>query len=252
VKAARSAVRGADAKSWDDHSRWQEIRQQELTAETLLRNAACEAVAQPERLSESERRLLKTLCPQWGVDPGDMLESLGQAAETPAIDWRAALRRYLGEELGPELSYRRPPRRFPDLLGVIPATATTPTKPRILCALDTSGSMDNQTLTEIAGELERLRKEYEVTLIECDTRVQRARKLRGKVLDVAGRGGTDLTVPFSKRVLRRYRPDVILCCTDGFGPTPRRPPLVPTIWLLTPDGRKPVSWGRTIRLGNPH
>ena len=45
-----------------------------------------------------------------------------------------------------------------------------------------------------------------------------------------------------------YRSDLILCCTDGYGPVPGHPPREPTIWVLTADGEKPASWGRVIRL----
>ena len=235
-------------KPWDDHSRWDQIRRQDIACETLLRNAACEALAHPGKLAPVERELLKGLFPQWGLDPGNALENLGGAKSAVKLDWRVLLRRYLGEELGPALSYRRPPRRFPEWLGIVPAHATTPIKPRILCALDTSGSMDSTTLAEIADELDRLRRDYDVMLIECDTRVQRARKLRARIGNVAGRGGTDLTVPFQKVILHRYRPDLILVCTDGLGPAPERAPRMPTIWLLTADGERPTNWGRVLRL----
>jgi len=43
------------------------------------------------------------------------------------------------------------------------------------------------------------------------------------------------------------RPAAIIYLTDGYGPAPEEMEF-PTLWVLTPDGKKPVEWGVELRL----
>src|SRR5262249_5735818 len=141
----------------------------------------------------------------------------------------------------------RPPRRFPALVGVVPGRALTPTKPRVLAVLDTSGSITRRLLALINGELARLARHFAVTVVECDARVQRVYPYRplGRVL---GRGGPALRPPLDPRFLGEHRPDLVVFFTDGLGPAPERPPRPPLIWCLGPGGARPAPWGRVIRM----
>jgi predicted metal-dependent peptidase len=120
-----------------------------------------------------------------------------------------------------------------------------------MAVIDTSASMDEVLLIQISGELGRMARDFEVVVVECDAKIQACYPYRGSIQSVRGRGGTDLRPPFAAPFLAKIGPDVVSCFTDGRGPAPEKPPRMPTVWCLPPDGVRPASWGRIIRLGAP-
>lgn len=184
-----------------------------------------------------------------GQDPGDLLELLEDVRRpnTP-LDWREAMRRFAALVRAPVHTWSRPSRRFPNRVGELPGRTWAVAhgagiRPRVLCAIDTSGSLAHDELLEIAAQLRELGAFAEITVVECDVKVQRVYRFDGKLDAVRGRGGTDLRPPFAREVLGAYRPDGVVYFTDGLGPFPGRDPGVPTLWVLT----KPVDfrcpWG---------
>jgi predicted metal-dependent peptidase len=182
-----------------------------------------------------------------GLAPGDGLERLAGAA-AGRLDWRRRLRRCVGSELHPRPILGRPPRRFPELTGVLPGRGRRASRPRVLAVIDTSGSIGARDLEAIDGELARLGRQHRVTVAECDAAVRRVAPYRGRLRQVRGRGGTDLRPPLEPGFLRRWRAELVIYFTDGSGPAPAAAPGVPVIWCLVPGGRAPAAWGRTIRM----
>jgi hypothetical protein len=82
------------------------------------------------------------------------------------LDWRRTLRRQVGQALEERPVFSRPPRRFPELIGVLPGRRRLAVRPRIMAAIDTSGSMSAGHLEQIDAELARLDK---VLVVECAT-----------------------------------------------------------------------------------
>ncbi len=137
---------------------------------------------------------------------------------------------------------------MPDLIGILPAQCRLAIKPVVMAIIDTSDSMVVALLEIIDAELKRLARDYQVTIVECDAVVQTYYSYHGSLKVVHGRGGTDLRPPFEAQFLAKIRPDVIVYFTDGDGPAPDRPPLIPVVWCLTPFGFRPAAWGREIRM----
>jgi predicted metal-dependent peptidase len=167
-----------------------------------------------------------------------------------SIDWRTLLRRYVGQVLERRPTYTRPPRRFPQLVGIVPGQARQPGKPKIMAVIDTSASITPELLTLIDSELHHLAKNNEVLVVECDCRMGRvyAYDRRDGLRDVQGRGGTDLRPPFESVFLRQHQPDLVVYLTDGCGPAPENKPRIPVIWCLVPGGQVPTGWGRIIHM----
>jgi predicted metal-dependent peptidase len=163
------------------------------------------------------------------------------------LDWRRLLRQYVGQIMEVRPVFNRPPRRFPDLVGILPGRQRRATKPKILAVLDTSGSITEQLLEQINTELAQLAKRFKVTVVECDEKIRRVYDYR-PVKNVCGRLGTDLRPPFAKKFLAKHRPDLVVYFTDGEGPAPDRAPRCPVIWCLTPEGVRPASWGRVVAM----
>ena len=63
----------------------------------------------------------------------------------------------------------------------------------MLLAIDTSGSVSNDELTEFMGEIHHIYKAgVEITIIQCDTQIKSIEPYRGKnQIEVKGRGGTE-------------------------------------------------------------
>jgi predicted metal-dependent peptidase len=232
------------ATTLDDHGPWQEGEQ---TTEAIMEAvqeaaAAVDVSALPKEVREAIGKL---------AGPGSVaaLESL-QASQKGSVDWTTQLRRYAGQVLEVRPVYTRPPRRFPEMVGIIPCQARQACRPKVLAVIDTSGSITPELLTQINGELTQLAKRHTVTVCECDCAIHRVYPYK-PLTSVCGRGGTDLRPPLERDFLRTHKPDVIVYFTDGYGQAPDRSPGVPVIWCLLPGGRVPAPWGRVVWTNPP-
>ena len=173
-------------------------------------------------------------------------EELEGYAGNGTVRWQVLLHRFTGEAVGKHESYGRPPRRLPQLVGIVPGSAQDPTKPVVLGVIDTSGSLSNRDLQLIAAELEKLAGLYKVIVVQCDARIRDVSPHRGRIKQICGRGSTDLRPPLTRRFLQRHRADVVVYFTDGFGPAPKRRPVRPVIWCLAAGGQRPAPYGRAV------
>lgn len=237
------------AKPLDDHSHWKEVQKNIDSAMEALKAAARGAMKDAQRRGlEIDNEILESIERLCGDSPGSLKEELNALGHGNRIPWQVILRRYLGEEIARGPSYRRPPRRFPELLGIVPGSGATFSEPHLLACIDTSGSMSVDEIEKIACELSRLRRDYSITIVEFDCQVHAVYPLRGKIAKVSGRGGTDFNPVLDPGFLKKIAADLVLLFTDGFGPAPKNAPRIPVIWVLTGGGAVPVDWGRTIRL----
>lgn len=141
-------------------------------------------------------------------------------------------------------TWKRKSRRQPE--AALPGSALQ--RLRILCAIDTSGSMDVDALSSVNGALRLIAAENDLWIVECDDQIRATYRYRRPLQSVRGRGNTDLRPPFSASVLMSIRPDVIIYATDGFGEAPASAPPIPVFWALTRGGSPPVEWGHAIHL----
>jgi predicted metal-dependent peptidase len=236
----------------DDHGAWG-AGDKAGNPGSAARQAVEDAVVSvdPAQIPQELREHLEELLgPGTGSTPGRTQEAFTRRGQAQ-LDWRRLLQRYVGQVLEVRPVYNRPPRRFPHLVGIMPGRGRQASKPRILAAIDTSGSMSTDMLGMIDSELSKLAKHHEVLVVECDAQIQRTYPYRPVGCDARvafGRGGTDFRPVLSKDFLARHKPDLVLYFTDGYGPAPRKAPTVPVIWCLLPGGTQPTKWGRQIRL----
>ncbi len=183
-----------------------------------------------------------------GREPARWLEELEGTEEAPRrfMDWKAAVQMFVARMRAPVHTYARPSRRFPDKVGVIPGRAWYPgprDRPRLLVAIDTSGSMSSEELNEIARHFRVLDDVVDVTVVECDVVIHRVYAFAGVLTEVAGRGGTDLRPVFEPAFLAEHRPEGVIYFTDGEGPYPADDPGVKTLWVLTKPWGFGCDWG---------
>ena len=154
-----------------------------------------------------------------------------------------------------DYTYTRLNRHQHDFCGMAILPSMHSPVPKVLVAVDTSGSMAQSELSAALGELDGIFKAVraEVDFCACDAKVhalERVRTAREAARLLKGGGGTSFRPIFEAVAERRPRPDVVVVATDGWGSAPSQPiPGVHTIWLLIGEGaRAPVSWGSVVEV----
>ncbi|HEY6881520.1 MAG TPA: VWA-like domain-containing protein [Polyangiales bacterium] len=188
-----------------------------------------------------------------GHTPEQLLAQLGGTHDVREfeLDWRAALCMFVAQTRAPAHTWSRPSRRFPSRIGVVPGRSyqrRPALRPSLLVALDTSLSMSERELTEVALQLAPLSELAQLWVFECDVRIARSYPFQGRLDHVKGRGGTDLRPIFEPDVLRAHRADGVVYFTDGDGPYPNEPPGLPVLWILTKPNDFTCPWGARAKL----
>ncbi len=183
-----------------------------------------------------------------GRTPDELLALLSGTSEAPEVfvDWRIALRAFVARARAPVHTWSRPSRRFPSRIGEVPGRSYQPRpalRPRILVAIDTSLSMSERELTEIARHLRPMSEVAQLVIVECDARIARVYAFGGAIHSVSGRGGTDLRPVFAPLFLSRHGADGVVYFTDGQGPHPAHAPKIPVLWMLTKPADFACPWG---------
>jgi len=218
----------------------------ELTRQ-LLEAATREGGASPH---EGKAALLA------GRDPGRLLEDLvGPSLPREVIlDWKAALAAFIARARAPVHTWARPARRFPGRVGQVPGRIWSPRpvdRPSIAVVIDTSLSMGERELAEIARQLVDMAEHARLTVVECDVEITRVAAFEGVLRSVKGRGGTDLRPVFEPEVLAQHGRDGVVYFTDGQGPFPEVAPPVPVLWALTKPLDFRCPWGERAKLELP-
>ena len=220
----------------DDHRIWSEA---DGTPECLAEQAVRDLVREAHRKAHGEV-------------PEDVSELVEGWLAPPAIPWRQVLRQFVGTagRIGRQSTWQRQHRRFQH--------DTPGTRKRrqlnLLVAIDVSESTDEGPLREaFARELLQIARgrDSRITVLYAHSRIRRIDEFRSSqvVAEVMHGGGfTDLRPVFAFAREMHPLPAAIVYLTDGYGPAPDEMEF-PTLWVLTPDGQKPVEWGVELRLG---
>ncbi|MFM7065843.1 MAG: DUF2201 family putative metallopeptidase [Gammaproteobacteria bacterium] len=169
---------------------------------------------------------------QWQVEIGALTRSRN--------DWRALLRAWLTDRLKSDWSMVPFSKKHLHRGLYLPSLGVE-APGDVVFALDTSGSMKEETLACLIGELRSFREAFpcRITLLQADTVVREERRFEAMDgldvpprLPIKGRGGTDFRPVFDW--VRANVPEaVVLYATDGVGAFPAKPPHNPVLWLLT-------------------
>jgi len=223
------------ARPIDDHRIWAEA---DSTPERLAEQAVRDLVCEAHRKAHGEL-------------PEDVRELVQGWLAPPAIPWRQVLRQFVGTagRIGRQSSWQRQHRRFQhDTPGTIKRRQLN-----LLVAIDVSESTDEGPLRELfARELLQIARgrDSRITVLYAHSRIRRIDTFRSSqaVAEVVHGGGfTDLRPVFDYAQTMHPRPAAVIYLTDGEGPAPDEM-VFPTLWVLTLDGRKPVTWGVELRL----
>lgn len=186
----------------------------------------------------------------WGNVQGDMKQYIEKII-TSRVNWKRELRQFVAKviRMNKRYTWKRLSKRVPDSKGTLRERMLN-----LIVAFDTSGSITDDELSLFCGEIERIYKAgaCNITLIECDTKINSIKKYKpGEKVYVHGRGGTSLIPPFEWAAKKRGEYDAIIYFTDTGGPAPEKQ-TIPTLWVITASGWHNkddfCSWGRKIKL----
>lgn len=168
----------------------------------------------------------------------------------PAVDWKRQLRLFASSHGKTYVSHTM--KRISKRFGTRPGIRIRRLN-RVVVVIDTSGSIDNDTLILFMVEIEGIRRTgAEITIIESDCEVQNVYKYRrGKEISMQGGGGTDFDPAFE--YINSGKSgffDACIYLTDGCAAEPEIKPRTSLLWVLTQDGNNDehLKWGRRTML----
>ncbi|HEY0808002.1 MAG TPA: VWA-like domain-containing protein, partial [Pseudonocardiaceae bacterium] len=175
----------------------------------------------------------------------------------PVVNWRqvlrSAIRRGIADIAGRvDFNYRRPSRRAAAHPEVILPSLRQPL-PRVAVVIDTSGSMSDQMLAQVLGEVSGLLSSVGVNrdrlhVVCCDAQAYESQRvLNAKDVRLLGGGGTDMGAGLAAAGELRPRPDLVIVLTDGHTPWPARPPgrAKVVVGLMDQTGHVP-DWATSV------
>jgi len=168
-----------------------------------------------------------------------VMESLISDITDPKVDWKAVLARFLRANNKSDFSWVRPNRRFIGR-GMYLPSLHNPCLEEIAIAVDTSGSISDEELTQFTAETSHILHELapeRVQFIQCDSEINETTEYNRESLPLKvtykGRGGTEFTPVID--YLKEKHPNVValvyltdLECSD-FGDEPH----FPVLWVTT-------------------
>ena len=225
-------------KTKDDHSQWGKDFQECSDAEKqLIQN----------QINQQIKTAAEQTIKMRGTIPAEMQEIVDELFKPkPRIfDWKAYFRRMLGSiyDINIKKTRRKESIRFPDSAGI-----KHKKKVSILVAVDTSGSVNDDELSDFFSEITYIYKAgARITILECDARILSNYEYTGKWTGkVHGRGGTDFqpVIDYYRKNMRDYA--ALVYFTDGECSIPNNVPR-DTIWVITSAGDHNKEYpGRTL------
>ena len=178
-----------------------------------------------------------------GTVPGNLITQIEEALHRPK-PWKRILRQFIDNATN---QFKVPTRSRPNRrTGLINPGRRREFELKILCGYDTSASVVDEQLNQFMAEMDKIAEHSELYGCEFDTVCHDVFKWeRGKRVEVKGRGGTDLTVPFA--VAEDIKPDCLIIFTDGDGPIPEKKPRYPVLWVYT-QIHSDAPWGKKVIL----
>ena len=186
-----------------------------------------------------------------GTAAGNMGREWDQL-NVPQVDWRAELWRYLVQT---PVDFEGFDRRF--VYRGLYIDQMQGESLQLWVAIDTSGSISNDELTNFMSELQGILRSYpriQCKLYFADAALYGPHQITGDgaMPEPVGGGGTSF-VPFFDALEScgaSELPYVCVYLTDGYGSFPEQQPAVPTLWLVTPGGllNDGFPFGNVVRM----
>jgi predicted metal-dependent peptidase len=184
--------------------------------------------------------------------PGN-IERLIDETIKATVDWKTQLRHFIGETIKNNYSWARPNRRHISSGLYMPSLYGDDVL-KIAVAIDTSGSVRSEELSQFTAELSMIRNEFkcEITRLYCDTQVHHPRVFEpDEELEFKARGfgGTDFRPPFKWIEDNRDEPlSGLIYFTDGYCWSFPEEPEYPVMWAITSQTELDSPFGDIVRI----
>jgi predicted metal-dependent peptidase len=212
---------------FDNHDGWDELTDEERQIVSGKIRAAVKA-AQQRADAKNE----------WGSVPAHMREEIRKKV-SGEIDWKSVLKSFVGSLIRSDRmsSIYKLNKRYP---GIMPGNSRD-TRPKLALFIDQSGSVSDEEIMLLFGEISSLSKIVDIVVYYFDTEVDTENTIRWKrgttpKLLRTRCGGTDFEAPtrFIKNSKEKFEGYLIL--TDGGAGKPSAS-RVKRGWVLTPGNR---------------
>jgi len=182
-------------------------------------------------------------------DDSGLVNTILKSVGKPKVDWRNELRAMMTASTNEDYTYRRPSRRFISQGLYLPSLYSEGLG-GILIAIDSSGSMTQQELQQIANEVTQIVSDLNpefVQVVYCDTDImaeQRFEQGDDIVLECKGGGGTRFQ-PVFEYATNYHQPIVgMIYFTDMYGNLDEcEEPAYPMIWANTSGCSQSAPFG---------
>ncbi len=161
------------------------------------------------------------------------------------INWRDELRKYLDHFRKDDYRFFPPNKRYIHQGIALPSLTSELLK--IIVAIDTSGSINEELLGKFFAEFEAIMQSfsnYEIELIACDSKIQYHQTFYpGDTLayQTKGGGGTDFRPVFEFVEKEIDNPSLLIYFTDANGRFPKIEPSFDTLWVLSEKSEVPFG-----------
>jgi len=186
----------------------------------------------------------------WGNISGNFSSNIEELLKPTKINWKALLRKHImshiyGHGTIKENKWSRRNRRS------LPLPGKRKLSKRIVIGVDTSGSVDEESLKQFFTEIETIVKDVSsLTVIQWDTDIKGVWKEYKKgdfrKIKVKGRGGTAVQCIFDWMIENKRKEDLLLNFTDGYFYEVYDTHGIKNIWCCTTD--QTPSGGKTIKV----
>lgn len=195
-----------------------------------------------KRQAEQEWKIAVAQAATQAKQAGELPAGLGRMIEDivdPKLDWREVLRRFVDTSARNDYQWFPPNRRHVHNGFYFPS-ARSEELGSITVAVDTSGSVNVETLNQFAAELTDIVGKFRAStkVIYCDTHVDEAAvqdfgpdELPLELKPV-GFGGTDFRPPFDYIEREGVQPVCMIYFTDGYCDRFPEEPAYPVLWAI--------------------
>ena len=181
----------------------------------------------------------------------------------PKVDWREVLQRFTRSNIKDRdsISWRKAHKNFLWQDIILPSILGKRVK-SLLLAMDTSGSVEGQLLTEFLSEMNGLVKSVGIDRLDIvywDAEIQAHEIFTGGVKDIVhrtnpkGGGGTNPDVVVDLIVEKQLKPDAIIMLSDGYMHTNKEKwaaITAPTLWCIIGNDNYEVPNGQKLVIRN--
>jgi len=172
-----------------------------------------------------------------GQLPGALQRFVEEITAPPKVNWRDQLRQFITQISKDDYSWSRPNRRYLSAGVYLPGLWSENMGEIVVC-IDTSGSIDQHTLSVFGSEIKALVsavRPIKTHVIYCDAEINRidAYDPHDELkFEMCGGGGTDFRPPFKHIETQGLQPECLIYLTDLYGPQPSSADF-PVLWCCT-------------------